>query len=300
MPMKDPKAKAEATKMAHIRKRLKDGKRVTQADRAKLDDYDSRVRMRKGPKRTQRASEPSGPARGSDSPTGSEGAKVQVQSTLPGEGGGPTKEGPPPIDIGGGSPTVEDAESPSSGPAFTSSGTTGNASSSATGAATSSNRKGPALNAEEAEAGAEMVSSMVTRILMEFNNYNLQHGASGISEELAKVFKFSLKRICIKYGTIMDEDTYDFAVIGGTTAWVGYNSWIVYRHKKANPDKFQPQPKDEKAAAPQPQPSRETTHEQAPASPNAAGIRQPNSGGGYARPQLQRRARPDFDPSGAF
>jgi hypothetical protein len=228
---------ALATRMSRIRTKIKNHNTVSQRDRALLADYDLKKAGRGRPRTTEpvEKTQPPEPALASES-------APQVHTELPGMGAGEFV--PPPLDVSG--VGVPPATSSSSGPAsggHTASGAT------TSGSAPPPKGPAPAMSREEAEATGNMVAGMVVNVMKEFNSYNIDHGASGFAKEgeYWALLHFSVKRLTIKYGSVIDEDTYDSCVIAGSAGFIGWNSYKVYRHERHAA--VAPHPVEEKAAS---------------------------------------------------
>lgn len=277
---------AEAARMSRIRAKLKAKKGITQTERALLDAYERKLAAKgrrkpagDAPPQAAQAPQPAQPTESAPPPVGDTvgaptGVAPEVHTTLPGMGSG-GEFVPPPLSVGGVGPSTR----PSGGTQPPSATT---AAPSASGSAPTPPK--PAMTREEAEASADMVSGLVVTVFKEFNEFNLAHGASGFAKESDywAILQFSIKRLTLKYASVIDEDTYDGCVIAGSAGFIGYNSYKVYIVEKAKGG--QPEPiKNERAPV---------------ASAPANGVTQPPAP--QPRPSLQRGPVIPFNPDGAF
>jgi hypothetical protein len=230
VPIKDPKRKAEAQRMVNIRKKIREGKRVSQQEKALLASWDDRKRK---PGEARALKPPPAKLVEGTAEHPLDDAPPQVHSTLPGEGA--KGEGPPPLTvppestpgIGDGTTSGPSAGADSAG---ASAGSTAPGPSPGAGSAGPKSR-GPAMTPDEAESGANMAADLCTQIVHELNSYNVNNGGNGFPPDsnFFKMFHFSIKRLAFKYGAAIDEDTYDACVIIGVGGFVGYNSWQTKR-----------------------------------------------------------------------
>lgn len=220
-----------AQKASRIKKKIA-AKTATNVEKAFYDDWQSKLKLKKRAKpASPRTSTPDVAPAAPDAKAASwrDGqAPTEVMNTLPGSGGKGAEL--PPLDVGSG----DGASSlPSNGPtasdASDSSSSSGESTSSS---ARSAQPTSPAMTAEEAEASGKMIADLATQILGEFNAHNAKHGAPALGEEILKLFHFSVKRMSIKYGGQIDEDTYDSMIIFGSAGFVGFHSVKISRQKK--------------------------------------------------------------------
>jgi hypothetical protein len=212
----------QAKRISRIRK--KDPKSRTQIEKALLADWESKRKKSGRPQVT--ASTPGGPPVAPDSNE----ASVSVQTELPGSAkGGATL---PPLDVDlGNSGVSSDAEG--AGEAASSAQEKANGQSSASAAQNTSHPpKHPAMSADEAAAQGKMVADIATSILATVNKANGEAGAQTLSDDLIKLFHFSVSRMSVRYGAAIDEETYDGVVICGAAGFVGFQSWKISKAKK--------------------------------------------------------------------
>lgn len=154
----------------------------------------------------------------------------------------------------------------------------------------------PAMDPKAAAATGKMVADFVTKVATEFNAFNQAHGTFFLKEPgIFEMFHFSVARLVTKYGSEIDEDTYDFTVVGGVVGAIGYGTWRAYL---AEADATLPH---EQAAA-----KGDSTHA-APSAGSATAATGPvsvgNTNGASTHTvgrALATRPRRQFDPAGIF
>lgn len=226
------------SKIATLRKKVRAGT-ATALERSMVEQWE-KDHPRGRPKSKTDASDASptsGPgerAGGEASVSADSNSTPEIHSTLPGSGTVPVDL--PPINVNPTGPLPNHNASGaanSSGPSAAGPSSTAH---SAPNAGTNGNNqsppKAPQMSPQEAEAGARMIADMATKVLGEFNDYNGNHGKPKLGEQLLGLFHFSVKRMCMKYGAAIDEDTFDGAVIVGMGGFVGFQSYRVYKEEK--------------------------------------------------------------------
>jgi hypothetical protein len=162
----------------------------------------------------------------------------------------------------------------------------------ASGAGTNS---GPRMNSAEQEASAEALATMATEFLNGFNEYNRGKGFPALPDKFVALFRFSTKRMAMRYGANINEEQMDATVIVGCAGFVGYQTYRAYRSDEES--------KPTAAGTPQPRSvEKEVIIEQRNPNPptNSAG----NNGNGTiprtGGPQTIGIVRKQFDPKGWF
>ena len=234
--------------MSFLRTKIKAGK-ATQLEKAEVDKWD----QTKSP-RGRKNGEPLGRVESKVADS-----KPEVFSTLPGMGS--SSDSLPPLNVAPGFMAGQ-IPPPSAGPSTSasnaaghvpSSNTAGTANSHASGA---SQNKAPAMNAAEADASGRMIADIITGALRTANDYATTSGFMPLPEQFFTMFHFSVKRLSIKYGGAMDEDTFDACVIAGSGGYVGVNAFRTYKTKKEqelwekSAPKVQSSPQNNEATAP--------------------------------------------------
>jgi hypothetical protein len=250
-----------ANSIAKLRKKIKAGIAST-LEQSEVEQWEREHPRGRRPKSKtstpESASQTNPETQGQGTGGASESGSPTIHNELPGSGIGHNL---PPIDMStstfnsnanaSGAGTNSNA---SSQPNFASHATTNSSS-------TSPPPNGPAMSAKEAEASADMVAGVVTKILSEVNDSNRSHGFPAIGEQLIGLFHFSVKRMCIRYGAAVDEEAMDATVVIGISGFVGFNSWKAYKKAQDEPTfatkntvENQPPKPPEKVSVPSEQP----------------------------------------------
>jgi hypothetical protein len=152
---------------------------------------------------------------------------------------------------------------------------------------------GPRMNSAEQEASAEALATMATEFLNGFNEYNRGKGFPALPDKFVALFRFSTKRMAMRYGANINEEQMDATVIVGCAGFVGYQTYRAYRSdeesKPTTADTPQPRNVEKEVIIEQRNPNPST---------NVAGNNGtiPRTGG----PQTIGIVRKQFDPKGWF
>lgn len=165
-----------------------------------------------------------------DSPSSD--GKVEVFSSLPGMESQATTTTLPPLNVdpgfhqpnasAAGNPAPSQSQGQTTGPSAPNASTNGNASSGTP----------PKMGPQEAEATGQMVASLCTGLLKDLNDYARDKGQIAIGEQFLAMFHFSVKRLTMKHGNAIDEDTMDYTVVCGAAGFVGFNAYRGWKIEK--------------------------------------------------------------------